>query len=140
MIITKEVFDNCGVSLLHITNANTIYIRIYGFNPTYCKYIASAIDSENLSEKYTGTKADIIIKFADIIKNDISNKFNDTTSKTILINHLYQKLQSINYVVSGSNIYKPHKYSFEFIYDNHPHTLEILIDANTIEVIIMDIE
>ena len=132
----KEVFDNGGVSLLHITNSNTIILRIYGFNPTYCDAIASAINSENLSEKYAGTKSDIIIKFADIVKNDISNKFDGTTSKTI-IDHLYQKLHLINYVVSGSNSYKPHKYSFEFIHNNISHTLEILIDANTIEIIIM---
>ena len=130
----KEVFDNGGVSLLHITNSNTIYVRIYGFNPTYCKYIASAINSENLSEKYAD-KTNIIVKFANIIKNDISNKFGGT-AKT-LIDYLYQKLHLINYVVSGSNNYKPNKYSFEFMHNNNAYTLEILIDANSIEVIIM---
>lgn len=133
----KEVFDNGGVSLLHITNTSTIILRIYGLNPTYCKYIASAINSENLSVKCTGSKTDIIVKFAYILKEDINDKFDDTTSKTI-IDHLYQKLNLINYVVSGSNTYKPHKYSFEFMHNNRSHTLEILIDVNTIEVIIMD--
>ncbi len=134
----KEVFDNGGVSLLHITNSNTIILRIYGFNPTYCKYIASAINSENLSVKCTGSKTDIVVKFAYILKEDINDKFDDTTSKT-LIDHLCQKLHLINYGVCRYYYQKPHKYSFEFIHDNQSHTLEILIDTNTIEVIIMKI-
>ena len=143
----RELFDNNGTYLLHISNSNTIILRIFGFNPLYlcslspiyCNKIADGIKSEDLSVECTGTKADIIIKFAYIIKEDINDKFNGPTANKIL-NYLYRELYSINYYVDRDNDnYKPRKYSFGFLHKNRQYTLEFLIDVNSIEVIITEI-
>lgn len=124
-----------------------IILRLWGFNPlyfnslspVYCNKIANAIKSEDLSVECTGTKADIIVKFAYILKEDINDKFNDKAN--MILNSLYREFYSmnINYVDPDSGIYKPRKYSFGFLHDNRPCTLEILVDANSIEVIITEI-
>lgn len=142
----REIFDNNDTYLLHISNPNMIILRLWGFNrlylcslsPVYCNKIADAIKSEDLSVECTGTKADIIVKFAYIIKEDINDKFNDTTTNMIL-NYLYRELYSINYVDPDGIIYKPRKYSFGFLHNNHQYALEILIDVNSIEIIITEI-
>jgi hypothetical protein len=91
------------------------------------------------SGKYTGSKANIIIKFASIVKNDINDKFSDTTANMI-INLLCQKLYLATYYVDLTNdIYNPRKYSFGFMHNNDSYTVEIFIGVNNIEVIIMRI-